>query len=288
MRGVGVGYHDRQQHEPGGQCGGSLHGGHRDDRRDPGAARDLPPEAEALRGDLTDPVSVGAALRGVDTVFLVWPGVDTAHAPAVIEAVVERARYLVYLSSAGIDDARPVQADPVNQMHADVERVIVGSASPHAAAWTLLRRTSFAASLLEWGDQVREDVVREAFGDASRTLVHERDIAPVRTVRVLLDGSHRGERLYLSGPQPHTQVEQVRIIGEALGRTVLFEEVSADELRAHMRGEGWTEADFEGMVTAYAAMSRAPRPVWDTVGRVTGHAPRGLAEWVRDHEASFR
>ncbi|MFE9244126.1 NAD(P)H-binding protein [Nocardiopsis sp. NPDC006938] len=254
--------------------------------RDTGAA-DLPPEAEAVRGDLTDPVSVGAALRGVDTVFLVWPGVDTSHASAVVEALVERARHLVYLSSAGIDDTRPVQADPVNQMHADVERVIVGSASPHAAAWTLLRCTSFAASLLEWGDQVREGVVREAFGDASRTLLHERDIADV-AVRVLLDGTHRGERLYLSGPEPHTQVEQVRIIGEALGRPVLFEEVSADELRAHMRGEGWTEADIEGMVTAYAAMSRAPQPVWDTVERVTGHAPRGLAEWVRDHEASFR
>lgn len=250
--------------------------------RNPGAA-ELPSGAERVRGDLTGPGSLENALTGVDTVFLVWPGVDTAHAPAVAELLAARARHVVYLSSAGIDDARPAQADPVNQMHAEVERALEGG----GADWTFLRCTSFAASLLEWGEQVREGVVREAFGQASRTLVHERDIADV-AVRVLIDGTHRGERLFLSGPEPLTQVEQVRIIGAVLGTAVRFEEVPLDELRSHMRGEGWAEADIEGMLTAYAAMSQAEQPVWDTVERITGQAPRSLTRWVRDHEDSFR
>lgn len=245
-------------------------------------AAGLPSGAELVRGDLTDPASLENALTGVGTVFLVWPGVETAHAPAVAKLLATQARHVVYLSSAGIDDARQVQADPVNQMHADVERALGAGGT----GWTFLRCTSFAASLLEWGEQVREGVVREAFGGASRTLLHERDIADV-AVRVLLDGTHRGERLYLSGPEPLTQVEQVRIIGEALGTTVSFEEVPLDELRAHMRDEGWADADIEGMLTAYAAMSEADQPVWDTVERITGRAPRGLTQWVRDHEAFF-
>lgn len=251
-------------------------------------AADLPSGAELVRGDLADSASLENALTGVDAVFLVWPGAEAAHASAVAELLTSRARHVVYLSSAGIDDTRQVQADPVNQMHADVERALVEHAlSGGGADWTFLRCTSFAASLLEWSDQVREGVVREAFGGASRTLLHERDIADV-AVRVLLDGAHRGERLFLSGPEPLTQVEQVRIIGEVLGTPVRFEEVPLDGLRAHMRGEGWAEADIEGMLTAYAAMSGAEQPVWDTVERVTGHAPRALTRWVRDHEASFR
>ena len=117
-------------------------------------ASELPSGAELVRGDLTDPASLENALTGVDAVFLVWPGVDTAHAPAVAELLGARARHVVYLSSAGIDDARHAQADPINQMHADVERALEGS----GADWTFLRCTSFAASLLEWGDQVREGV----------------------------------------------------------------------------------------------------------------------------------
>jgi uncharacterized protein YbjT (DUF2867 family) len=244
-------------------------------------AAEFPSGAERVRGDLTDPVTLENALAGVDTVFLVWPGVDTAHASALAKLLASRR--VVYLSSAGIDDARVVQADPINQMHTDVERALEGS----GADWTFLRCTSFAASLLEWGEQIREGVVREAFGQASRALLHERDIADV-AVRVLLDGTHSGERLFLSGPEPLTQVDQVRIIGEALGTSVRFEEVPLGELRSHMRGEGWAEADIEGMLTAYAAMSQADQPVWDTVERVTGHAPRGLTQWVRDHQGSFR
>lgn len=244
-------------------------------------AADLPAGVELVRGDLTDPASIENALTGVDVVFLVWPGVGTAHASAVAKLLASR--QVVYLSSAGIDDTRPAQADPINQMHADVEQTLEESGTD----WTFLRCTSFAASLLEWCEPVREGVVREAFGGASRTLLHESDIADV-AVEILLDGTHRGERLYLSGPEPLTQFEQVRIIGETLGTPVRFEEVPLDELRAHMRGEGWAEPDIEGMITAYTAMSEADQPVWDTVERVTGHAPRSLTQWVRDHEASFR
>ncbi|AFR09361.1 putative sugar epimerase/reductase [Nocardiopsis alba ATCC BAA-2165] len=146
---------------------------------------------------------------------------------------------------------------------------------------------AFAASLLEWADQIREGLVRDVFGEARRTLLHERDIAEV-AVRVLGEGAHRGERLLLSGPTPLTQVEQVRIIADTLGTRVRFEEVPLDELRSHMRSEGWEDADIEGMITAYAAMVEAEQPVWDTVERITGHPPLGLDRWVLDHEADLR
>ncbi|MFB8761020.1 NmrA family NAD(P)-binding protein [Nocardiopsis alba] len=249
-------------------------------------SRDAHPEeagVEWVRGDLTAPETLLPALDGVGAVFLVWPGLDTEHAREVAGILAERGAHVVYLSSAGIDDGRDEQADPVNAMHAEVERVLDES----GAKATFLHCTSFAASLLEWADQIREGPARDVFGEARRTLLHERDIAEV-AVRILGEDTHRGERLLLSGPTPLTQVEQVRIIADTLGTRVRFEEVPLDELRSHMRSEGWEDADIEGMITAYAAMVEAERPVWDTVERITGHPPLGLDRWVLDHEADLR
>ncbi|MEU2941879.1 NmrA family NAD(P)-binding protein [Nocardiopsis alba] len=249
-------------------------------------SRDVHPEeagVEWVRGDLTAPETLIPTLDGVGAVFLVWPGLDTEYAREVAGILAERDAHVAYLSSAGIDDGRDEQADPINAMHAEVERALDES----GAKATHLRCTSFAASLLEWADQIREGLVRDVFGEARRTLLHERDIAEV-AVRVLGEGAHRGERLLLSGPTPLTQVEQVRIIADTLGTRVRFEEVPLDELRSHMRSEGWEDADIEGMITAYAAMVEAEQPVWDTVERITGHPPLGLDRWVLDHEADLR
>ncbi|MFF2023061.1 NAD(P)H-binding protein [Streptomyces sp. NPDC058171] len=249
--------------------------------RTPETAR-LPEPVEMFRGDLTSPETLRPALDGARSVFLVWPSLPLAAAPAVVDALAEGDRRIVYLSSAGIDDDREEQADPINHFHAGLERLIEGS----GARWTFLRCTSFATSILEWGDQVREGVVREAFGGSSRTLIHERDIAAV-AVRALTGDGYGGRRLMLSGPAPISQVEQVRVIGEVLGRPVRFEEVPLDVLRERMRAEGWSDPDIDGMFTAYAAMAALDQPVWNTVEEVTGRPARTFRQWVDDHAPAF-
>ncbi|MGK5558945.1 SDR family oxidoreductase, partial [Actinomadura kijaniata] len=61
--------------------------------RDPAAAG-LPAGADVVAGDLT---TVGAALAGVEAVFLVWPLPTADAAPAVVEAVAAHARRVVLL-----------------------------------------------------------------------------------------------------------------------------------------------------------------------------------------------
>ncbi|MET9795872.1 SDR family oxidoreductase [Nocardiopsis alba] len=131
-------------------------------------SRDAHPEeagVEWVRGDLTAPETLLPALDGVDAVFLVRPGLDTEHAREVAGILAERGAHVVYLSSAGIDDGRDEQADPVNAMRAEVERALDES----GVKATRLRCTSFAASLLEWADQIREGPARDVFGEARRT-----------------------------------------------------------------------------------------------------------------------
>src|ERR1700754_2541 len=59
--------------------------------RDPDTAR-LPAGVTAVRGDLTDPGSLDAALDGVEAVFLLWPFVTAHGAAPIVEAITKQPR----------------------------------------------------------------------------------------------------------------------------------------------------------------------------------------------------
>ncbi|MEZ3182537.1 NAD(P)H-binding protein [Streptomyces pimonensis] len=250
--------------------------------REPESAA-LPETVEVAQGDLTVVSTLDRALSGVDSVFLLWPYLTLDDAPAVVDAIAAHARRVVYLSSAGILDDQDEQIDPINRFHAGIERLIEKS----GLEWTFLRCGSFAATVFDWADQIREGVVREAFGNAARVMIHEADIAAV-AVRALTGEGHNGRKYVLTGPEAVTQVEQVRLVSEAIGRPVRFEEITADELRRNMLAEGWQPADIEGLIEAYIQMSTVEQPTTTTVKDITGRPARTFREWAADHAQDFR
>ena len=192
----------------------------------------LPNGVEVTPGDLTDPAGLGPALTGVESVFLIWPLLGAGAAPAALAAIGAHARRIVYLSSMSVRDDRAEQAEPISAFHAELERLIEGS----GLEWTFLRAGGFATNTLEWAPAIRaEGVVRWPYGAAARSLIHERDIAAV-AARALTEDGHGGVRHVLTGPAAITQVEQVRLIGEAIGRPLRFEELPLDEARRVMIG----------------------------------------------------
>jgi uncharacterized protein YbjT (DUF2867 family) len=251
--------------------------------RDPDSAG-LPRGVDVARGDLSDPATMDACLDGVDTVFLVWPFLTSEAAPAVLDVVAKHAGRIVLLSSMGVRDDVDEQVDPINQFHADLERLIEKS----GLEWTFLRSHSFATNALWWAPQIRADgVVREPYGAAARPVIHERDIAAV-AVRVLTSDGHGGSTYLLSGPQVLTQVEQVHAIGEAIGRALRFEEISPEAGRQKMIAEGWPASVADGLLIAHAAMVTNPAPVTATVEAITGRPARTFSEWAIDHSDDFR
>ncbi|MFL6241480.1 MAG: SDR family oxidoreductase, partial [Acidimicrobiia bacterium] len=196
--------------------------------RDPGSgSARLPAGAEVVAGDLAVPDGLGAALAGVDTVFLVWPTLSADHAaPATIEAITKHARRVVYLSANGASE----EAGSILGSHAMIERLIRSS----GAEWTFLRPGGFASNTLMWAPQIRSTgVVRWVYGAARRSLIHERDIAAVG-VRALTEDGHADATYVLTGPASITQVEQVAAIGAAIGRDLRFEEVTPEDARKEL------------------------------------------------------
>ena len=220
----------------------------------------------AVRADLTVPATLDSALRGVDTVFLVWPAPAQA-APAAIERIAQHAKRLVLLT-APHKTAHPFfqQPNPLATMMAGVEALI--EASP--LQWTFLRPGMFASnSIAWWAPQIRAgNVVRWPYGQAATAPIDERDVAAV-AARVLLDDGHAGGDYVLTGPESLTQKEQVEIIGEVLARHLVFEEISPAE-------SGLPDM----LLNAWASAVGIPAFVTNTVAEIIGRQPHTLREWA--------
>ncbi|MDA0637240.1 NAD(P)H-binding protein [Nonomuraea sp. MCN248] len=244
--------------------------------RDPAKAR-LPDEVEVVAGDLTRPETLEPALAGVETAFLVWPGFAARTAEPVVEALAAKARRVVYLSANVPDGGGP----PI--FHQELERLIRAS----GLSWTFLRPSGFAANTLGWADQIRTGVVRWPYGQAARALIHEKDIAAVG-VHVLTSAGHGGAAYPISGPGLLTQAEQVRIIGEVIGREVRWEELPPEEAREHLLA-AWGDANFvDSALAGWRSFVDSPEEVTDVVEKLLGRPALPFRSWVRDHEADFR
>ena len=250
--------------------------------RDPGSAG-LPSGVDVVRGNLSAPDTLDTCLKGVDAVFLLWPALTVDLAPAVLNVIRKHARRIVFLSSLGIRDDLAQQPDPINAFHADIERLIEQS----GLEWTFLRPGGFATNTLWWAPQIRaEGVVRWAYGACARASIHERDIAAV-AVRVLTGGGHGGAKYLLTGPRTLTQVEQVQIIGEVIGRPLRFEEISPEAMRSQLLAR-IPPAVVDGALTYWARLVTEPEVVSPTVEEVTGAPARPFRDWVSDHSSDFR
>jgi len=251
--------------------------------RHPEAAR-LPSDVEVVAGDLTVPESLDRALDGVEAVFLLWTA-PPATAEAVVGRIAARARRIVLLSSPH-QTPHPFfqQPNPLARFHAELDGLVRSA----GVKWTILRPGMFASNSIGWwAASIRQgDVVRWPYAAAETAPADERDIAAV-AARALLDGRHAGGDYVVTGPESLTQMQQVSVIGDALGRRLRLEELSPDEFRTTTSGR-WPEPVVDMLLAAWRATIGHRAYVTTTVEEVTGTPARSFREWARDHADAFR
>jgi uncharacterized protein YbjT (DUF2867 family) len=248
--------------------------------REPSLAN-LPDGVDVFRGDLTVPETLDACLDRVDAVFLVWT-TDPRAVSTAIDRITKYAGRIVFLSSPH-QTPHPLfqQPNPLAAMHAEIERLIRAS----GLDWTFLRPGMFAANARSWwAPQIRAgDVVRWPYADAPTAPIHEGDIAAV-AVNALLDTRHNGAGYVLTGPESLTQREQVVIIGDVIGRSLRFEEISPEEARQEL---GFPPTVINMLLNAWAAAIGQPALVTSAVADITGNPARSFRHWVIDHVDEF-
>jgi uncharacterized protein YbjT (DUF2867 family) len=210
----------------------------------------------------------------VRSVFLLWPFLTADGAAEVVDRIARHAQHVVHLSATAVRDGRPPEE---NGVWGAVEHLIERS----GLRWTFLRAGGLAANALGWADQIRsEGVVRWPYGAAARSLIHERDVAAV-AVRALTEPGHASARHVLTGPAAITQADQVRTIGEVIGRPVRWEETDPEVARGQLLA-ALGDPDFvDGALAYWASLADAPEAVTGTVEEITGAPACTFRQWPR-------
>ncbi|MDQ0714041.1 uncharacterized protein YbjT (DUF2867 family) [Streptomyces luteogriseus] len=248
--------------------------------RGTGEAR-LPDGVAAVRGDLFHPEWIETALEGVEALQISPRATGPGLGELLRLAAKQGARRAVLLSATTVEYPAGEARFAAQFKHA--EELVRSS----GLDWTILRLADFAANALAWASQIRAgDVVRGAYARAATSPVHETDIAAV-AVRALR-GSLRREAIHtLTGPQSLDQVEKVRLIGNATGRTLSFQELPPEQIRQGMLAQGLPEEIPARLLGSLADYADRPGPTTSTVEDLLGRPALTFAEWAHDNAPAF-
>jgi uncharacterized protein YbjT (DUF2867 family) len=202
----------------------------------------------------------------------------------VIERIASHARRIVLLSSPH-QTPHPFfqQPNPMAAFHAQLDRLVTTSGAESA----ILRPGMFASNVVAWwAAAIRAgEAVRWPYAAAETAPVDERDLAAV-AVHALRDGGSPASDYVLTGPEALSHADQVRILGDVLGRSIPFVELTPDEFRRETAGT-WPRPAVDMLLAAWGAAMGRPAYVTTTVADVLGRPARTFREWVTDHRAAF-
>ncbi len=248
------------------------------------AANLLGPDVELVQGDLNDPASLEAALKGVDKAFIV-AAVDQ-RATIWYRNFFEAAKtvgtgHIVKFSAMGAGSGN---AELLRQ-HGDSDQFLQAS----GLAYTILRPNSFYQNLLWSAGTIKEQgAFYLPIGDAKQSLVDVRDIAAV-AVAVLTGKDHEGKIYEITGPESLSYYDVAEKLSKVLGKPIKYVDVSPATAKEGMLKAGTPEWNAIAVTELYGvfATGLASRTM-DTVSKITGKRPISFEQFVRDFAGQFR
>lgn len=234
--------------------------------------------------DFDTPATLAAALDGADRLFLAQgtsPRQVENEIALIDAAVAAGVKHIVKLSAFGT----PLQLHPFD-WHTRIEAHL----ATRAIGYTLLRPSTFNEFLLRAAPEIAQGNWGGAAGNGVVNLVDTRDVADSARVALLDPDSSDWQRAFhLTGPRAWSMPQVASELSRLLGRTVGYEQRSADEQRARLVAAGLP--DFAAGVRVgleRAFYESALQETTSTVQLLTGHAPRTLTDWLTENLALFR
>jgi len=236
-----------------------------------------------VAGDLGRPETLGAALDGIERVFLLSGGPEGPGHDANLVGAAQQAGvgHVVTLSVLGAGHGAE---DPITRWHLAGERAVVES----GMAWTILRPGAFMSNALMWAPGVKaQGVVYAPFAQSKTAAVDPADIAAV-AARALTEPGHEEKTYPLTGPDLLSATDQVEALGAALGRPLRLVDVPPEAAKAGMVDSGMAAELADAVIAsmAQAGIDHA-MAVLRTVEEVAGRPARSFAEWANAHLAAF-
>jgi uncharacterized protein YbjT (DUF2867 family) len=253
--------------------------------RRPDAAT-FPAGVEVVYGNFDEPDSIHAAFAGADRAFLMSAQVPGSAEAPTHDLLLARAargagvRHVVKLSVLDGGEAE----DALGLWHRQAEGAVIDSGMD----WTMLRPGRFMSNALGWAGTIRQgDTVHVLFPSTPAVPIDPADIAAV-AMAALTTGEHRNVAYKLSGPEVLTPADELRVLGEVLGRPLRLVEQEPEAVRTWMLRTGMSEAAVDAIIArSLSPDAVAAAQVLPTVTRVLGRPPATFAAWAKAHADQF-
>ena len=156
------------------------------------------------------------------------------------------------------------------------------------ADWTIVRASWFAQNFSESFllDAVLAGEVTLPVGKTKEAFIDVEDIADV-VVEALTDASHIGQLYEVTGPRLMTFADATGEIAEAIGRSIHYKEIPAEEYASLLEKHG-VPSDYVSLVMYLftTVLDGRNEFLTDGVQRALGHEPRDFAEYARETAAT--
>ena len=244
------------------------------------------PLVELVEGDFAKPETLDAALKGIESAFLLSSGDETqvAMQSNFVEAA-QRAGLprVVKLSVSGANLNSPVR---YGRWHAQTEQQIREAAIP----FTFLRPNFFMQNFLTLGKATiaSEGKFYMPMKDARVSAVDVRDTAAV-AVQALVGDGHLGQTYEVTGPTAVTFTEAAASLSAALGKPVTYIDVSPEDYKQRAVTAGTPGWLADALNEVFAALSAGyAADVADTTFSIGKKQPVVFDQFARDYAAAFQ
>jgi uncharacterized protein YbjT (DUF2867 family) len=215
-------------------------------------AAKAPTGTSAVIADFAKKDSLAAALRDVESVYLVCspvPDLVQLESNMIEASVAAGVRHIVLSSALGAGD----YAKSFPSWHRKVEDKLKGA----GVSFTILRPNSFHQNVLTYfalGIRARS-AFYSSMGKARTSFLDVRDMAVV-AAKALAGGEHSSKTYELNGPEALTYAELAEKISKHVGRPVQYVDIPTDAQRKAMLDQGMPEwqvnalLDLQGYYTS--------------------------------------
>jgi uncharacterized protein YbjT (DUF2867 family) len=241
---------------------------------------------EVALGDFLEPETLGPALEGVGTVFLLTPihPEQVPQATNVIEAAKESGNdpRIVRVSVHQASHEAPTR---ISRQHAEIEDKLVSSRLPY----TFLRPQSFMQNTLMAAPTVAsQGRIFQPMKDGRLGMIDARDIGEV-AAKILTDDGHEGKIYTLTGPAAISFYDVAEALSEVLDKEVGYVSIPPERAKEAMLSRGIPEWVADAL-NEYAKAHSEGYSDWTTdhFERLTGHPATSYEEFASDFKRVFR
>ena len=242
------------------------------------------PTIEFVQGDLDDPTSLDAALRGVERAFIVAPQEDRFiqwHRNFLEAAKQAGNPHVVRLSALGAGDPD----SEILRRHGEADQMLRDSGLP----FTILQPNSFYQNTFRLAETIKQErAFQLPIRNGRLSMVDVRDIATV-AAETLTSTGHEGMTYQITGPEAISYYDIAATLSKVLGRPVKYVEVPQEAAKVNMLRFGMSERMATIMAELYGVFATSRYAfTTDVVARITGKPPITFEQFARDFAGTFQ